>query len=116
VSTSRAKKGTPEHKRLEEYSEGRDAWSYFTHHQARSRAYRWGEDEDGRRPVFGGTTQFQTDPYCHDLLLFHEHFHGDNGAGTGASHRTGWTGTVAPLFLETIVRRSGPQATVDRAS
>ena len=73
-------------------------------------------DEDGRRPVFGGITQFQTDPHWHDLLLFHEYFHGDNGAGIGASHQTGWTGTVALLFLETIAWRSGAEATVDLAS
>ena len=57
------------------------------------------EDEDGRRPVFGGIEKFQSDPHWHDLLLFHEYFHGDNGAGIGASHQTGWTGTVALLFL-----------------
>ncbi len=57
------------------------------------------EDEDGRRPVFGGIEQFQSDPHWHDLILFHEYFHGDNGAGIGASHQTGWTGTVALLFL-----------------
>jgi hypothetical protein len=57
------------------------------------------EDANGRRPVFGGIEQFQTDPHWHDLLLFHEYFHGDNGAGIGASHQTGWTGTVALLFL-----------------
>jgi hypothetical protein len=56
------------------------------------------EDETGRRPVFGGLKKFQTDPNWHDLLLFHEYFHGDNGAGIGASHQTGWTGTVAFLF------------------
>jgi hypothetical protein len=56
------------------------------------------EDEQGRRPVFGGTERFQTDPHWHDLLLFHEYFHGDNGAGLGASHQTGWTATVALLF------------------
>ena len=56
-------------------------------------------DEDGRRPVFGGIEKFQSDPHWHDLLLFHEYFHGDNGAGIGASHQTGWTGTVASLFL-----------------
>jgi hypothetical protein len=56
------------------------------------------EDEDGRRPVFGGIQKFQTDPHWHDLLLFHEYFHGDNGAGIGASHQTGWTGTVAVLI------------------
>ena len=57
------------------------------------------EDEHGRRPVFGGIEKFQTDPHWHDLLMFHEYFHGDNGAGIGASHQTGWTGTVALLFL-----------------
>ena len=57
------------------------------------------EDEDGRRPVFGGIERFQSDPHWHDLLLFHEYFHGDNGAGIGASHQTGWTGTVALLLL-----------------
>jgi hypothetical protein len=57
------------------------------------------QDENGRRPVFGGIEKFQTDPHWHDLLLFHEYFHGDNGAGIGASHQTGWTGTVALLFL-----------------
>ena len=56
------------------------------------------EDEAGRRPVFGGLERFQTDPHWHDLLLFHEYFHGDNGAGLGASHQTGWTGTVAILL------------------
>jgi hypothetical protein len=49
--------------------------------------------------VFGGIERFQADPHWRDLLLFHEYFHGDNGAGIGASHQTGWTGTVAVLFL-----------------
>jgi hypothetical protein len=57
------------------------------------------EDEHGRRAVFGGIERFQSDPHWHDLLLFHEYFHGDNGAGIGASHQTGWTGTVALLLL-----------------
>jgi hypothetical protein len=57
------------------------------------------EDENGRRPVFGGIEKFQTDPHWHDLILFHEYFHGDNGAGIGATHQTGWTGTAALLFL-----------------
>jgi hypothetical protein len=57
------------------------------------------EDEHGRRPAFGGIEKFQSDPHWHDLLLFHEYFHGDNGAGIGASHQTGWTGTVAVLLL-----------------
>jgi hypothetical protein len=56
------------------------------------------EGADGRRPVFGGIEKFQTDPHWHDLILFHEYFHGDNGAGIGASHQTGWTGTVALLY------------------
>jgi hypothetical protein len=57
------------------------------------------DDENARRPVFGGIEKFQADSHWHDLLLFHEYFHGDNGAGIGASHQTGWTGTVALLFL-----------------
>jgi hypothetical protein len=56
--------------------------------------------EDGRRPVFGGTEKFQTDPHWRDLLLFYEYFHGDNGAGLGASHQTGWTGLVAKLLQQ----------------
>ncbi|MFY9844266.1 MAG: glucosidase [Terriglobales bacterium] len=52
-------------------------------------------DEKGRRPVYGGTEKFQTDPYWKDCILFFEYFHGDNGAGVGASHQTGWTGTIA---------------------
>jgi hypothetical protein len=55
-------------------------------------------DEQGQRPVYGGTMKFQTDPHWRDLILFHEYFHGDNGAGLGASHQTGWTGTVARLI------------------
>ena len=55
-------------------------------------------DQNGRRPVFGGTEKFQTDPYWRDCILFYEYFHGDNGAGIGASHQTGWTGTVANLI------------------
>ena len=47
--------------------------------------------------MYGGIEKFQSDPHWHDLLLFHEYFHGDNGAGLGASHQTGWTGTVALL-------------------
>jgi hypothetical protein len=55
-------------------------------------------DENGRRPVYGGTRKFQDDPYWRDHILFYEYFHGDNGAGIGASHQTGWTGTVANLI------------------
>jgi hypothetical protein len=53
---------------------------------------------DGRRPVYGGAEKFQTDPHWRDLLLFYEYFHGDDGAGIGASHQTGWTGLVAKLL------------------
>jgi len=52
---------------------------------------------DGRRPVFGGAERFQTDPHWRDYLLFYEYFHGDNAAGIGASHQTGWTGVIARL-------------------
>ncbi len=52
-------------------------------------------DSAGRRPVFGGTEKFQTDPHWRDHILFYEYFHGDNGAGIGASHQTGWTGCIA---------------------
>jgi len=55
-------------------------------------------DANGRRPVYGGTAKFQQDPHWRDLILFYEYFHGDNGAGLGASHQTGWTGTVAALL------------------
>jgi hypothetical protein len=54
--------------------------------------------EDGRRPVYGATTTFQDDPHWRDLILFYEYFQGDDGAGLGASHQTGWTGIVAPLI------------------
>jgi hypothetical protein len=54
--------------------------------------------EDGRRPVFGGARTFQEDPHWRDCLLFYEYFHGDNGAGLGASHQTGWTGVVARIL------------------
>jgi hypothetical protein len=52
-------------------------------------------DAEGRRPVHGGARKFQEDPHWRDLVLFYEYFHGDNGAGLGASHQTGWTGVVA---------------------
>jgi hypothetical protein len=55
-------------------------------------------DAQGRRPVYGATEKFQTDPHWRDLILFYEYFHGDNGAGLGASHQTGWTGLVAKLI------------------
>ncbi len=53
------------------------------------------QDENGQRPVYGGTEKFQNDPHWRDYILFYEYFHGDNGAGLGASHQTGWTGLVA---------------------
>ena len=55
-------------------------------------------DDAGRRPVFGGAEKFQSDPHWRDHLLFYEYFHGDSGAGIGASHQTGWTGLVASLI------------------
>ena len=57
-------------------------------------------DAQGRRAVFGGTEKFQTDPYFRDHILFYEYFHGDNGAGLGASHQTGWTALVAKLLQQ----------------
>ena len=55
-------------------------------------------NEQGKRPVYGGSDKFQTDPHWRDHILFYEYFHGDNGAGLGASHQTGWTGLVAKLI------------------
>ena len=55
-------------------------------------------DGQGRRPVYGETGKFQSDPHWRDFILFYEYFHGDNGAGLGASHQTGWTGAVAKLI------------------
>jgi hypothetical protein len=57
-------------------------------------------DESGRRAVHGDVEKFQHDPYWRDLVLFYEYFHGDNGAGLGASHQTGWTGLVANLLIQ----------------
>ena len=54
-------------------------------------------DASGKRPVYGGTSVFQDDPHWRDYILFYEYFHGDNGAGLGASHQTGWTGIIARL-------------------
>jgi hypothetical protein len=84
-------------------------------------------DENGRRPVFGGAKKFQEDPHWHDHLLFYEYFHGDEGAGLGASHQTGWTGLVATLVdeihhpshyqeaevLETVAVRRDEQSSTD---
>ena len=54
---------------------------------------------DGARPCFGGVERFRHDPAWRDQLLFNEYFHGDDGAGLGASHQTGWTGVVADMIL-----------------
>jgi hypothetical protein len=65
-------------------------------------------DKAGRRPVYGCTEKFQNDPQWKDYILFYEYFHGDNGAGLGASHQTGWTGVVAKL-IELFGRLDGKQ-------
>jgi hypothetical protein len=62
-------------------------------------------DARGRRPVFGGTEKFQSDPHWRDFVPFYEYFHGDNGAGIGASHQTGWTGLVAKLLQQSGEQR-----------
>jgi hypothetical protein len=56
------------------------------------------KDKNGERPVFGGAAKFKDDPYWRDYPLYYEYFHGDNGAGLGASHQTGWTGVVARIM------------------
>ena len=53
---------------------------------------------EGGRPVYGATAKFQQDPHWRDLILFYEYFHGDNGAGLGASHQTGWTGVISRIL------------------
>ena len=53
------------------------------------------KDKSGHRPVYGNIQKFQNDPFWSDYIQFHEYFHGDTGAGIGASHQTGWTGTIA---------------------
>jgi hypothetical protein len=79
--------------------------------------------EDGRRPLHGGQSVFQTDPHWRDLVLFYEYFHGDNGRGCGASHQTGWTVLVAKLlqqsgelFATAEVAAECPQTTQMRRS
>ena len=69
-------------------------------------------DAEGRRPVYGLTEKFQSDPNWRDLILFYEYFHGDNGAGIGASHQTGWTGLVAWLLMSVEVL--DPKQILDR--
>jgi hypothetical protein len=72
---------------------------------------------DGRRPVYGGARKFQDDPHFRDNVLFYEYFHGDNGAGLGASHQTGWTALIPTLMQivgsltpEEIFRADTPMA------
>jgi hypothetical protein len=60
-------------------------------------------DGEGRRPVFGSVDRFQHDPLWNDLIAFHEYFHGDTGAGVGASHQTGWTALVAKMLQQSGV-------------
>jgi hypothetical protein len=75
-------------------------------------------DASGQRPVFGGSERFQNDPHWRDNLLFYEYFHGDNGAGIGASHQTGWSGGVAALMqyfgrndMRKVLERPRPAST-----
>jgi len=63
------------------------------------------KDKDGRRPVYGNSEKFQTDPHFKDYILFYEYFHGDNGRGLGASHQTGWTGLVAEMIYKLYKRK-----------
>jgi len=70
-------------------------------------------DANGRRPVYGGTATFQNDPHWRDLILFYEYFQGDNGAGLGASHQTGWTGLTAAL-LDLFARLEAKDVEVER--
>jgi hypothetical protein len=66
-------------------------------------------DDSGRRPVYGGLDKFHSDPHWRDLIQFHEYFHGDNGAGIGASHQTGWTALVAKLIEQSGTKCSRSQ-------
>jgi hypothetical protein len=70
-------------------------------------------DEQGHRPVYGGVKKFRDDPHWRDHVLFYEYFHGDNGAGIGASHQTGWTGLVAGLL--SYVTTIKPQQILEQA-
>ena len=66
-------------------------------------------DSDGRRPCFGQIERFRTDPRWRDNVQFNEYFHGDNGAGLGASHQTGWTGLVADLNIRSHDDAASPR-------
>jgi hypothetical protein len=70
------------------------------------------DSKSGHRPVFGGTSKFQDDPHFRDHILFYEYFHGDNGAGIGASHQTGWTGIIAGLI--NLFANSSARSTIER--
>ena len=76
-------------------------------------------DDSGNRPVYGGSEKFQKDPHWRDYILFYEYFHGDNGAGIGASHQTGWTGVIATVMVllaalrPRVVLKEGTDAAVD---
>jgi hypothetical protein len=94
----------------EDYSEGGDAWNYFSHDQVRSRAYRWGEDgiagisDHKQRLCFALALWNGRDPILKERLFGltnsegNHGEHGDNGAGLGASHQTGWTGVIARIM------------------
>jgi len=73
-------------------------------------------DANGRRPVFGGTELFQNDPLWREIIPFHEYFHGDNGAGLGAAHQTGWTALVAKLIQQSGSRRPCASSSDERRS
>lgn len=75
-------------------------------------------DVNGRRPVYGDCKTFQTDPHWKDYILFYEYFHGDNGAGIGASHQTGWTGCIARIVqsMGDITKEVLQQPNVDMAT
>jgi hypothetical protein len=74
------------------------------------------DDKDGRRPVFGGNEVMQRDPNWHDHLLFYEYIHGDNGAGIGASHQTGWTAVVANLLERTATAATSQERSMATAA
>ena len=82
----------------EDYSKDGNAWDEVANEIQRRLAGAFLRDGSARRPVYGGTRKFQEDPHWRDLILFYEYFHGDNGAGLGASHQTGWTGLIAFLI------------------
>ena len=70
-------------------------------------------DANGKRPVYGGTKKFQEDPHWRDYILFYEYFHGDNGAGLGASHQTGWT-ALAVKLMENTIEHTGQSIQIPR--